>query len=56
MGIIVYKGKLSQFENKDLCFPTVVEIVVFQSKKGTRKDVGECVGAKDGFTIGNVWR
>ena len=51
-----YKGKLLPNENKEFRFPTVVEIVVLQGKEGTRQDVGECVGANEGFAIGNAWQ
>ena len=43
------------FENKEFNFPTAVEIVVLESIEGTRRNVGECVGASGGFAIGNEW-
>ena len=50
-----YKGKLSQFENKAFCFPTVVEIVVLESKKVTRRIVGELMGPSVVFVARDIW-
>ena len=50
-----YTGKLSRFENKAFCFPTVVEIVVLESKKVTRRIVGELMGPSVVCVTRDIW-